>query len=236
MGRKTYLVTYSNEKYRKQQDELMQKAIYSGGTDKPIFDRFFNWTEDQLKKEFPLYWEQNKHILEQPRGAGFWNWKSKILLETLYRVNSNDVLLYMDCGDCFVETDGLRETLLNCEKTDGVYLTAGAFPNYQYTKRDCFFFMGCDEEKYHKAIQVEAGIIVVQNTSFAQELMMNWNYWSRNRHVITDEPNFCGLPNLEGFLDGRHDQSILSLLAMKHNIIQGNLFRKFIKCNCNDNH
>ena len=39
-----------------------------------------------------------------------------------------------------------------------------------------------------------------------------------NKNILTDIPNACGLSNLPEFKDHRHDQSILSLLAKKHNV------------------
>ena len=40
----------------------------------------------------------------------------------------------------------------------------------------------------------------------------------RDARILCDGPNVCGLPNLDGFRDHRHDQSILTILAIKHGI------------------
>ena len=40
----------------------------------------------------------------------------------------------------------------------------------------------------------------------------------RDPRILCDGPNTCGLPNFEGFRDHRHDQSITTILAMKHGI------------------
>jgi hypothetical protein len=43
----------------------------------------------------------------------------------------------------------------------------------------------------------------------------DWLAYACEDELITDSPNRLGLPNLPGFVDHRHDQSILSLLAAR---------------------
>lgn len=50
-----------------------------------------------------------------------------------------------------------------------------------------------------------------------------WLRYCRDERILTDIPNESGYPNLTGFVDHRHDQSVLSLLAEKYHI---NLYRK----------
>jgi hypothetical protein len=40
----------------------------------------------------------------------------------------------------------------------------------------------------------------------------------RDPAVLTDAPNVCGLPNLEGFVEHRHDQSVLTIMAQRWGI------------------
>ncbi len=56
------------------------------------------------------------------------------------------------------------------------------------------------------------------NTPWACALVAEWLESCRDRRVLTDEPNTCGLPNLPGFVDHRHDQSVLSLQAGRRNL------------------
>jgi len=39
--------------------------------------------------------------------------------------------------------------------------------------------------------------------------------YSTDKRIITDDPNTQGLPNYKGFIDNRHDQTVLSLLIKK---------------------
>ncbi len=48
--------------------------------------------------------------------------------------------------------------------------------------------------------------------------LREWLEYCSDLRVITDDPNTCGLPNLDGFRSHRHDQSILTNLTLKHEI------------------
>jgi hypothetical protein len=45
-----------------------------------------------------------------------------------------------------------------------------------------------------------------------------WLTYAQNSRVITDDDNVLGFVNYPDFLDHRHDQAILSLLAKKWNL------------------
>ncbi len=49
-------------------------------------------------------------------------------------------------------------------------------------------------------------------------LLLNYSNGGRNFDVISYRPNISGKENIEGFVDHRSDQSILSILACKYNI------------------
>ena len=63
-----------------------------------------------------------------------------------------------------------------------------------------------------------AGFQFVKKTDFSIEFYTEALKYAQNENIITDLPNICGLPNYPEFEDHRHDQSILTNLAVKHNI------------------
>jgi len=75
--------------------------------------------------------------------------------------------------------------------------------------------MGCDTEKYHQSPHVQAGYSAWSNSNSSIKFLTEWLSWCTNTAVITDNPNIYGKPNLPGFRDHRHDQSILSNLTTK---------------------
>ena len=76
-----------------------------------------------------------------------------------------------------------------------------------FCKRDCFVLMGCDEPKYHKSIQLEDGFLAFKKTEYNIHLLDEFIKYCCDERCVTDIPNTCGLPNLEGFKDHRTDLS-----------------------------
>jgi hypothetical protein len=77
--------------------------------------------------------------------------------------------------------------------------------------------MDCDDEKYYNAPQVDASYQVYKKTDKVMEFLEEYKKFCSNENIISDLPNITK-GNLQGFIDHRHDQSVLSLLAAKHNI------------------
>ncbi len=228
MSPKIYLLSYADGIYNERQNRITEIAEKCGQ-----FDKALSWTRKRFLAEYDWFYKKYRHILDQERGAGYWLWKPHLIHETLKTLNDGDILVYMDAGDLLAETEGLRDMLIDLMKDKDIYLTDGAYRHGDWTKRDCFVLMKCDEEKYHNAIQMEAGISVWKKSSEAIIRSYEWRLHCLLTQVLTDAPNHCGLPNLEGFKDHRHDQSVLTNLKIKHNIPSGNALRKYIRCNQN---
>jgi hypothetical protein len=220
---KIHFITYSDIKYRKQQIKLDE-----------IASKFFilnSYNRDWLIKT--NFYLENKKILDLERGGGYWLWKPFIILDTLNKMEYNDVLFYLDCGDIF--TDGLYDFLnLYFEKSDVDSLLTYGGQNKQrwYTKRDTFSLMNCDDEKYHEHTQLEAGMVCLRKTDKIIDIVKEWLFYCKNENILTDIENTQG-PNLSGFIDHRHDQSILTNLSIKYNLNINNLLRQYITCNVN---
>ena len=222
---KVNLLTYSDANYAELQKKTAIKAIASSA-----FDAVISKTREDLVKE--RFYEANKFILDQPRGGGYWLWKPFFIFQALFEMEQDDILLYVDCGDSLEELDSIREFLLNTMQDKDMILTEGAFKHSDYTKRDCFMLMNCDEEKYHNAIQLEAGMCVFKNTLRSRQILMEWIINGQDPRIITDQENEMGL-NLPGFKDHRHDQSILTNLWIKHKLYSSGELRKYVHGNQN---
>jgi hypothetical protein len=90
--------------------------------------------------------------------------------------------------------------------------------NKTWTKRDCFVLMGCDSAEYWEAEQLMGGFSIFMKNEKNIKFLQEWLHYCCNKFIITDTPNTCGLENLPEFVDHRHDQSVLSILGVKHNI------------------
>jgi hypothetical protein len=218
------LVIYSNDSFVNRAQRL--KDMANG-----CFDEVFHYTEDELRKT--EFFKENKHILTQKRGAGYWLWKPYILLETIKKCVPTDKILYLDCGDIF-RPDNINEVMDGClcDSDLDLCLTYGACPTKQFTKRDCFVYMDCDTAEYHNSVQIEAGMIVFKPTEYTQNIFSEWLSFCKDERILTDIPNTCGKDNFPEFLDHRHDQSVLNLLSIRHglkisNSIRGSVFGNY---------
>jgi hypothetical protein len=218
-----HFVTYSDSNYRNQQERLDKKA-------KDTFKLNSYSREWLITTDF---YTEFKHILDLPRGGGYWLWKPFIILNTLDKMEYGDILFYLDSGDDF--NDGLLGFLnhyFSDSSINSLLTYGGQNKQRWYTKRDTFTLMDCDETKYHEHVQLEAGMVCLRKTDTNIELVKEWLKYCGNENIITDIENISG-NNLDGFIDHRHDQSVLTNLAIRYNLNINNLLRQYITCNVN---
>ena len=202
------LISFSTPEFRLGQILLnLTGRIYGAG--KTIsFKR-----SDLLKTEF---YKQHKHILDQPRGAGYWLWKPYYILETLNKLEENEILIYADAGLFFRKNIRPLTDLTQAENGIALFYNYGKLGDY--TKRDMFVAAGCDTPEYHQAPLIHANIQVYRKCPASLAFLRDVLTFCTTDELITDAPNRLGLPNLEGFIDHRHDQSAFSILAHKSRI------------------
>lgn len=218
---KFYLVNYSNEKY----DHLRQLQNLMG---KGIFDGIFSYTEEDLKTHHSSFYNTHSDLFKEERGAGYWIWKPFIIQHTLSSIEDNDVIFYIDSGDIFYPS--IKNILQRYFTSNDILLTTGSFPHKNWTKGDCFHFMGCTEEKYYNAKQLEAGVCAFKKTPFNLDFVNEWLSYCSQYQILNDAPNIHQ-ENFKGFVDHRHDQSILTNLAVKYGISSTDIIRSVVKCN-----
>jgi hypothetical protein len=212
---KTVLISFAtNDRWEKSQNNLNKSAIING------INSCISYNPENLDKDFKNTY---KHLLNSSvRGYGYWMWKPMIIKQTLNLLNDNDIVLYVDSGntiihnlDYLIEEVNKKDILL-FDNRDGNYRRT-TNKNRQWTKRDCYVLMNCDEEKYHNSDQIDASYQIYKKNkktiNFIDELLG----YCCNENIISDLPNITK-NNLPEFIDHRHDQSILSLMAHKHNI------------------
>lgn len=208
---KKHLVNYSDKSHHNAQKENSNSALKFGG-----FDNVFSFNLQDLGDEFIT---ENKGIMSQARGAGYWMWKPFVIKKALEMMDYNDVLMYSDSGISFIKNiDELIDIMDITEEKLLLFELEDIHPNKRWTKRDCFILMGLDEEEYLNQNQLLASYILMRKNDFVLKFVDEWLTYAKDYRIITDSPNECGLPNYPEFMDHRHDQSILSLLGRKYNI------------------
>ena len=166
-------------------------------------------------------WFYKKHAdhFKCKRGFGYWIWKSFFINREL-----DDVFIYADSGNLVTgDLTPIFEICKNDPKGIVLFDNSDGSPdnsvwkNNMWTKGDCFDLMGLTDSKYVYGNQVNASYIAFRKTDFSVKFFDAYAKCCENINIISDLPNICS-GNHPEFRDHRHDQSILSLLAIKYNI------------------
>ncbi|MFC3343352.1 hypothetical protein [Paenibacillus abyssi] len=203
------MVSYATARFYKSQKKLRRSALQYGVDQViPIRDKDLASTS---------FYEKNKKILQQPRGGGYWLWKPYIIFKAMSKAKENDMIIYSDSG---MEVIRPLDPLIDiCKRQGGIMLfRAHNLLNKAWTKRDCFALMKCDSEDYWNAEQLMGSFCLFMNNQKNKAFVKEWLTYCLDERILTDIANQCGLNNFPEFKDHRHDQSVLSLLAVKHKI------------------
>jgi len=167
-------------------------------------------------KATPFY-HQNRAILDQPRGVGYWLWKPFIINEALNSLSDGDIVIYIDAGARII--DSLNPLLSLCTEEQPILLFGnGNHANSMWTKRDTFVLMDCDTESYWHGLPCDAACCVFRRSPLAIQFVQEWLTFCCDERILTDRPNTSGKKNFHDFIEHRHDQSVLSLLALKYRL------------------
>jgi hypothetical protein len=175
--------------------------------------------------------EQVKNILTIKRGLGLCVWKPYIILNAFKNMNEGECAVYVDSAD--ILHPDIFDYIDNKIKENNILLVPSPNRNLQkhFTKRDCFIMMDCDKQEYWDAIQIEAGLVVAKKNETTIKILEEWLHFCKNENIITDIPNICGVDNLTNFVTHRHDQSIMSNLAVKYGLLVDPILLNFIRHN-----
>jgi hypothetical protein len=198
----TFLVSYADGPpvHGRNQQALIRSATGRG------VDSVFVWGRQDLSADFR---QRHRQVLDHPRGAGYWLWKPYVILEGLRRAGDGDIVVYMDAGITVRRSLG---PLVELAQRFDLVLVENRHPNASYVKRDCFVLTGTDTPACHGAAQLDASVLLLRSTAANREFVETWLGYCADARVLTDAPNECGLPDLPGFVEHRHDQAVLSVL------------------------
>jgi len=220
-------VTYASGRYERSRTRLVSSAKKFG------IDKSWSFSPEDFK-ETEVY-KQNKDVVSVYRGAGLWLWKPYYISQVLEELGDDDYLVYLDAG---IEIIAELSPLLNlCQGNRGTaFFKVHDHLNGAWTKRDCFVYMDCDDSNFYDTEQNMSGILVFRKNKMVKKLLSEWFYYCSDIRIVSDNENTCGLPNVNGFVENRHDQSILTNLRIKYGLDVftdptqlGNDYRKYAR-------
>ena len=204
---KIVAISYADDKFVKQLKINKLTAINIGKV-----DEYFYYKPDDIDLHFK---KKNEDILSRKRGGGYWLWKPYFILKTLRdKLNIGDYLIYTDAGVLYLDkVEKLIKFMIS--NNEDIWTIRTIFLEKQYSKRDAFILLDADSPIYTDTFQYIATIQIYKKSNISENFLEKLLNYSEDKRIITDDPNTQGLPNYDGFIENRHDQTILSLLTKK---------------------
>jgi hypothetical protein len=202
------LINFSDKKFKKKQKLNSLSGKLFGRIDKIIEYNF-----DDIDKDFL---NRNKETINNSlRGLGSFFWKPYFVEKTLNELNEGDFLIYADSGSIFLKDIKPLLAYMDELKKDILCFQLPLIEK-QWTKRDTFVLMNCDSEEYSKSSQILATFFILRKSEDGLFFIREWKDYCCDSRVLSDKPNTMGIENYDGFIEHRHDQSVLSLLCKKY--------------------
>jgi hypothetical protein len=210
---KYHFITFATDHYMQHAINICNSSKLSG------FDvhRIFTFNDVD-----PLYKARNSHILNHNQGAGFWIWKSYIIMKYLYEIDKDDVVCYCDSLYLFTGQRNIQEITQLIDNKHGIFITHNKpnEPMYlekQYTKGDAFFLMNRRDEEYYDTPQAWGGFIIIKNNFISLQIITEWFTYVQDERIVTNLPTVI-MPNHGDFIENRHDQTVISIICKKYKI------------------
>lgn len=165
------------------------------------------------------------------RGFGYWCWKPQIIKQVLDGLNEGDLLQYTDVG-CRLNYQGKPRLLEYFEIVSTDEIGILAFQNIpptgklnhdgrrlldlidsQWTKGDLIdYFSVRNKPEILETPTIGSGIIFIKKGASSRALINDWLKVYETEFSLADDSQ-SKTPNIDGFIENRHDQAIFSLLC-----------------------
>ena len=195
------IVTFTDSQMTQSADLCVRSARKHGA------DNALIWTQDALRQT--EFYQQNKTLLDQPRGCGYWCFKPYIISVAMTCLIDVDVLIYSDAGVEFI--DNVNHIIDRMDQD--IFLFANNCDHAHWCKRDII------EEIMPKIgweffdWQVQASVIFFRVNDKTRAFVKEWLDYCLVPGLIDDSPSKA--PNHPEFRENRHDQAILTTLAYR---------------------
>ncbi len=200
---KIVVCTFASKAYAGSAAVLRFSALREGGADAV---RVF--TEDDVAEWFEAH--PALGVPEDARGYGWWSWKPWCIARALRDLAEGDVVVYCDAAMIFERS--VRPLAEATEHATFFRLTGQGLTHRRYTKAELLGLMKA--ETHVDDQQINAAIQIWRNTPQARGLLARYEAWCALPAAVDDARDPAAQD--PEFVDHRHDQSILGLLAAKN--------------------
>lgn len=194
----------------------------------------FEYGPDRLKSFYLSYRDVIDNSLT---GWGYCMWKPYIIRNAFIDTPQGSLIFYSDVADEIYNPEWWEWSERRTRQLGGRFFNLNYYTHGEWTKRDCFITMNCNNSDYWNHRQLEAGTIILQNNTENYDLMEEWLDWCKCPLALDKNPNMLGQDNLPGFMDHRTDQSILTNLIIRRGWATEYMenIRAYIRYNAFDN-
>jgi hypothetical protein len=193
---KINFITFSNTSF------MTTKRIINQAIDFNIFNNIYDLTENDI----PEYIEKHKLFIQENKvGYGLWIWKPKIILDTLNKINDDEILIYCDSG-IYLNANGKERlyeyiNMLN-DKINIITFSTNGKADYKgqyYVKNDAIMSYN-PEYNNELTIYRYAGMMIIKKTKKSINLISEWLNLCENYNFINRNPSivFRDLPHYRG--------------------------------------
>ena len=220
---KRYFISFASPRMKSALEKIVKQSIKMN-----YFDDIIPYTYNDLTADFTERYHDK--LDDNIRGFGYWSWKPEIIKQTLAKMKDGDQLLYLDAG-CNLNNHGkdrLKQyfdmlsddtplvTFLNVTKDTLLFNKDIKLPDWplkNWIKGDLIDYFNIREQNEILDQQIFfAGILLLQKGKISKTFIDKWEETiSTDWSFIDDSPSKS--PNLDGFIEHRHDQAIFSVLC-----------------------
>lgn len=151
------------------------------------------------------------------RGFGYWRWKPYVVKQCLDKLSGGDILVYSD-GGVYWDIKGIKrfqEYLSMLDNNQSILCFQRPFLEKDWTKGDVLeYFKAYDDDNITMSLQLWGGCFIVRKNKTTERLISEWyDICMHHADLFTDKKS--KKPNLNGFREHRHDQSVLSVMVKR---------------------
>mmetsp|Transcript_8231 Transcript_8231/g.10132 ORF Transcript_8231/g.10132 Transcript_8231/m.10132 type:complete len:359 (-) Transcript_8231:220-1296(-) len=198
------------------------QSIMSKGLFRPEEVRSYS-TFPQFIRDDPVWKRHLQFYFNDPtdasrRGGGYWFWKPALIYHhLLHEIDEGDYLIYSDSDrvDFMSWLAYLLETMQ--ERGADLALEQMSFEEGMWTKGDVYSYFNVSQSQLpysDESFQYSGNFIVVRKNKAIIQFFKDWREAATKYYLLSDDPSYA--PNPQGFIENRHDQSLMSMLVKYH--------------------
>lgn len=206
--KKLILVSFADKRFR---NAIKRLEEYT--KDFPFTERHFHTQENSFSKS---YWKELKPWFYR-RGYGYWDWKARLVKYYYDQMEVGDIVVWSDIGVYWnASPKALKrfsEYVMSLDAHNGILAFQEPYREQEWTKGDMLKVMNVYNNKdICLSNQLWSGCFFVRKDENTRNFIEQWVVLNDiKKELITDKRST--VPNKEGFVEHRHDQSSFSLLV-----------------------